>query len=199
MKTVEMGVLIKFPTNKGNIDRPLLMDFPGGVAQDWRLKIHLHCSPPSVLEMLFKMLLLFFPPANFLQKDHRGLFLKAFSLPLGLKPESSPRITSISLTVQCVGTGERAEDMKMGEEAQAVPSGSCGEGQGFPLPLPQWQQLSEGGWLFISTWGCWCWITPSPDLVFPWEREGSRPVSVPTCLLPFPVFWSQILSLSGDV
>ena len=83
MKTAEMRVLIKFPS-KQRRDRHLPVVLHGGDVQDKNLTIslHLHSSPLSVLEMLFKTMLLPTPAPPISPKKTTGIcLLKTSGLP----------------------------------------------------------------------------------------------------------------------
>lgn len=132
--------------------------------------------------MLFKTLP-FFP----LQTDHWDLlFYKPSRLPLGLSPESSPRIPSGSLRVGCVRAGETVEAKRMGEGRSSesarrqCPPGAAGKVRASARPssvtatLRGWAALHFYSRRQLSKTSFPTWYFHAPQSA----AEGSRPVSL---------------------
>ena len=154
-----MGIL-KFPANKGKTDRFLLV-FPGREAQDGGF-VSLALAHNHQVCRCYSKSYLFISPADFLQGDHQDFF---FFLSLLGCFQSSVRLASTSLTVGSVYLLEKALSRGGSGWGDAQRGGSgrvCGETQGLQLGLPQWQRLSGGGSLSISSSGYRLWKTSFP-------------------------------------
>ena len=131
MKIAEMGILLKFPANKGEIDLSLL--FPLVEKLRTEVLFPLHRAQPSVLEMLLKTLSFYFSSRFPPNRSLGFVFLKPYRLPLEFTPDS----INLSDCGVCMPAGGRVERGRLEWGAQKGATGSvCGEGQGLLLTLP---------------------------------------------------------------